>query len=107
MIYQSRLSEYGSEDERVDSAIRIDLARVVKSRICEKMDGVQLQNSYLCKESQRLVTNDVTAFAQKYAEDFAIGNNDEVVLLANAAMILRKKTLNFMEKHKKSLKISL
>ena len=102
-IYKSRINEYGGEDERADGAIRIDLARVVQRRICDKMDGVQLQNPYLHKQSQRLVTNDLTAFAQKYVEDFSLGNEDEMALLAKAAMILRKRTLLFMKEHKKTL----
>ena len=102
-IYKSRISEYGGKDERADGAIRIDLARVVQRRICDKMDAVQLQNPYLHRQSQRLVTNDLTAFAQKYAEDSSLGNEDEMALLAKAAMILRKRTLLFMKEHKKTL----
>ena len=54
-------------------------------------------------KSQRLVTNDLTAFAQKYAEDSALGNGDEMAILTKAAIILRKKTLLFMKEDKKTL----
>ena len=78
-IYKDIVVEYGGKDGRADSAIRIDLARVIQKRICDKMDGVQLQNPYLHKQSQRLVTSNLTAFAQKYAEDFLSGSDNETI----------------------------
>ena len=51
-IYKKRVVEYGGKDGRADSAIRIDLARVIQRHIYDKMDGVQLQNPYLHKQSQ-------------------------------------------------------
>ena len=50
------------------------------------------------RKSQRLVTNDVKAFAQKYAEEnLSLSNDAEVEVLTKACYISRRRTLEFMK----------
>ena len=90
-IYKSRISEYSGKDERADGAIRIDLAELYRDASVTRwmVSNCRIRT---CIDNQRLVTNDLTAFAQEYAEDSSLGNEDEMALLAKAVMISRKGT---------------
>ena len=103
-VYKARTSEYGILDTRTDAAIRMDLRRVVRKRLCEKIEGVELQNAFGSKESQRLVTNNIKAFAQKYAEEnSSLSNDAEVNILNQASKILRRKALNYLKEKETKL----
>ena len=103
-IYKTRIEEYGSIDGRTDSAIRNEIRRVIKKRICHDMDGVELQNAFSRNESQRLITNDLKAYTQKLAEEtYACSHDSEVAILNKASAILRKKILLFIKENKSKI----
>ena len=103
-VYKSRMVEYGAVDTQSDAAIRIDSSRAVRKRICENSKGGELQNAYDHKSSQRLITNDVKAFAQKYAEENSFISKDaEVNILNKASSILRRRTLDYLKRSKSKL----
>ena len=43
-IYKARMAEHGVIDPRTSGALRNDMRRIVTTRICERMDGIELQN---------------------------------------------------------------
>ena len=95
-IYKTKTDDYGAFDTRNDAAIRIEIKRMLDKRICNKMKGVEFITASGSRQSQRLVTNDIKAFAQKYAEEnHSLSSNAEVEILTKACKILRKRTLEF------------
>ena len=109
-VYKSRMEEHGMKDPRTDKAIRIETQRWVTKDVCGMMDEVVLERSYERNVCNRVMTKDAKAFAIKVAEQSASATDDEeIAVLKQASMILRKRTLKFMQKNpskSENLKIS-
>ena len=52
-VYKARTSEYGILDTRTDAAIRMDLRRVVRKRLCEKIERVLSFKTHLGAKSRK------------------------------------------------------
>ena len=95
-VYKSRMVESGTKDPRTDKAIRIEVQRCISKDVCEKMEGVILEKAYERNTCQRVMTNDAKAFALRCAEESFRTDDEEIAMLKEAAMILRRKTLKFI-----------
>ena len=87
-------------DPRTSGALRNEMRRIVLNRICEKMDGVALENPLKKNESQRIIAQDAKAFALKFAEENVPQDDEqEIGILRKSAAILRRHVLKFRQKH--------
>ena len=99
-IYKARLKKHGMVDLCTSGALRNEMRRIVLNRICEKMDGVALENPLKKTESQRIISQDAKAFALKFAEENVPQDDEqEIGILRKSAAILRRHVLKFRQKH--------
>ena len=87
-------------DPRTSGALRNEMRCIVLNRICEKMDGVALENPLKKNESQRIIAQDAKAFVLKFAEENVPQDDEqEIGILRKSAAILRRRVLKFRQKH--------